>query len=234
MDKAILLLLLMANLINSANLVAKEVRENEIQTNSYMENPDFNYSVKQKIVNLKGDYSFLNNNSQYVVSNATVSVKDKDSSTFITSLEAKYSKNLNVIEFLNSVSLKTNKNTNTFLINSEFLQYNLSDSTLYTNQKVKTIFNEVLLESDGLKLITDSRGINAVFDKGIVQISNLQSLDKGYADKIILSSDDNILILDGKASFNQEGMIIKSDLIHYDYLEKKIIKSINSQIQNQI
>jgi len=130
--------------------------------------------------------------------------------------------------------LKTNKNTNTFLINSEFLQYNLSDSTLYTNQKVKTIFNEVLLESDGLKLITDSRGINAVFDKGIVQISNLQSLDKGYADKIILSSDDNILILDGKASFNQEGMIIKSDLIHYDYLKKTIIKSINSQIQNQI
>ena len=63
MDKAILLLLLMANLINSANLVAKEVRENEIQTNSYMENPDFNYSVKQKIVNLKGDYSFLSNNS---------------------------------------------------------------------------------------------------------------------------------------------------------------------------
>ena len=234
MDKAILLLLLMANLINSANLVAKEVRENEIQTNSYMENPDFNYSVKQKIVNLKGDYSFLNNNSQYVVSNAIALVKDKDSSTFITSSEAKYSKNLNVIEFLNSVSLKTNKNTNTFLINSEFLQYNLSDSTLYTNQKVKTIFNEVLLESDGLKLITDSRGINAVFDKGIVQISNLQSLDKGYADKIILSSDDNILILDGKASFNQEGMIIKSDLIHYDYLEKKIIKSINSQIQNQI
>ena len=234
MDKAILLLLLMANLINSANLVAKEVKENEIQTNSYMENPDFNYSVKQKIVNLKGDYSFLNNNSQYVVSNAIASVKDKDSSTFITSLEAKYSKNLNVIDFLNSVSLKTNKNTNTFLINSEFLQYNLSDSTLYTNQKVKTIFNEVLLESDGLKLITDSRGINAVFDKGSVQISNLQSLDKGYADKIILSSDDNILILDGKASFNQEGMIIKSDLIHYDYLEKKIIKSINSQIQNQI
>ena len=130
--------------------------------------------------------------------------------------------------------MKTNKNTNTFLINSEFLQYNLSDSTFNTNQKVKTIFNEVLLESDGLKLITDSRGINAVFDKGIVQISNLQSLDKGYADKIILSSDDNILILDGKASFNKEDMIIKSDLIHYDYLEKKIIKSINSQIQNQI
>ncbi|RZO95801.1 MAG: hypothetical protein EVA50_02915 [Gammaproteobacteria bacterium] len=234
MDKAILLLLLMANLINSANLVAKEVRENEIQTNSYMENPDFNYSVKQKIVNLKGDYSFLNNNSQYVVSNVIVSVKDKDSSTFITSLDAKYSKNLNLIEFLNSVSLKTDKNTNSFLINSEFLQYNLSDSTLYTNQKVKTIFNEVLLESDGLKLITDSRGINAVFDKSSVQISNLQSLDKGYADKIILSSDDNILILEGKASFNQEDMIIKSDLIHYDYLEKKIIKSINSQIQNQI
>tara|TARA_X000000368_G_scaffold354392_1_gene295871 strand:+ start:2211 stop:2915 length:705 start_codon:yes stop_codon:yes gene_type:complete len=234
MDKAILLLLLMANLINSANLVAKEVRENEIQTNSYMENPDFNYSVKQKIVNLKGDYSFLNNNSQYVVSNVIALVKDKDSSTFITSLEAKYSKNLNLIEFLNSVSLKTDKNTNSFLINSEFLQYNLSDSTLYTNQKVKTIFNEVLLESDGLKLITDSRGINAVFDKSSVQISNLQSLDKGYADKIILSSDDNILILEGKASFNQEDMIIKSDLIHYDYLEKKIIKSINSQIQNQI
>ena len=234
MDKAILLLLLMANLINSANLVAKEVRENEIQTNSYMENPDFNYSVKQKIVNLKGDYSFLNNNSQYVVSNAVALVKDKDSSTFITSLEAKYSKNLNLIEFLNSVSLKTDKNTNSFQINSEFLQYNLSDSTLYTNQKVKTIFNEVLLESDGLKLITDSRGINAVFDKSSVQISNLQSLDKGYADKIILSSDDNILILEGKASFNQEDMIIKSDLIHYDYLEKKIIKSINSQIQNQI
>ena len=234
MDKAILLLLLMANLINSANLVAKEVRENEIQTNSYMENPDFNYSVKQKIVNLKGDYSFLNNNSQYVVSNVIALVKDKDSSTFITSLEAKYTKNLNLIEFLNSVSLKTDKNTNSFLINSEFLQYNLSDSTLYTNQKVKTIFNEVLLESDGLKLITDSRGINAVFDKSSVQISNLQSLDKGYADKIILSSDDNILILEGKASFNQEDMIIKSDLIHYDYLEKKIIKSINSQIQNQI
>jgi len=234
MDKAVLFLLLMANLINSSNLSTKEVKKNEIQNNSYMENPDLNYSVKQNFVNLKGDYSFLKNNSQYVVSNAVASVKGKDSSTFVTSIEAEYSKNLNVIEFLNSVSLKTIKNTNTFLIKSEFLQYNLSDSTLYTNQKVKANFNEVLLESHGLKVITDSKGINAVFDKGSVQISNLQSLDKGYADKIILSSDDNILILDGKASFNQEGMIIKSDLIHYDYLEKKIIKSINSQIQNQI
>jgi len=234
MDRAVLLLLLMANWINSADLLEKETKKNELQNNSYMENPNFNYSVKEKFINLKGDYSFLKNNSQYVVRNVVASVKDKDSLTNITSLEAKYSKNLNVIEFLNSVSLKTKKNTNTLRINSEFLQYNLSDSTLYTNRQVKANFNEVLLESDGLKLITDSRGINVVLNKGRVEISNLRSLDKGYADKVILSSNDNILILDGKASLSQEGMIIKSDLIHYDYQKKKIIKAINSQIQNQI
>ena len=82
-------------------------------------------------------------------------------------------------------------------------------------------------------LDTESKGFYAEFDKGTIEINNSDSIYKGYAKKIIISPVESILVLDGKALLDQEGLIIKSDLIHYDYLKKKIIKSVNSEIENR-
>ena len=52
------------------------------------------------------------------------------------------------------------------------------------------------------------------------------------SDEIIILAKTNRLIMEGEAYFNQDGFIIRSDLLHYDLEENKIIKSINSKIQN--
>ena len=69
-------------------------------------------------------------------------------------------------------------------------------------------------------------------------IAGLVAIDSG---KIYLSgkelnhksiSENNKIILEGEAFLDQDGFIIKSDLIHYDYSLNKILKSINSSIEN--
>jgi len=40
--------------------------------------------------------------------------------------------------------------------------------------------------------------------------------------------------MDGNAYFNQDGLIIKSDTIHYSLERNKIIKSLNSKIENSL
>ena len=42
--------------------------------------------------------------------------------------------------------------------------------------------------------------------------------------------DKNKILLEGNALFTQKGLRIEADSIYYDYLEKKIIKSINAKV----
>ena len=132
-----------------------------------------------------------------------------------------------------SITLNFEKGDSSFSINTEFLKYNLSDAKLTTDQELQGRFNNLKIESSGMTLDTKSKGFYAEFDKGMIEINNSDSIYKGYAKKIIISPVESILVLDGKALLDQEGLIIKSDLIHYDYLKKKIIKSVNSEIENR-
>ena len=74
--------------------------------------------------------------------------------------------------------------------------------------------------------------LHTEFSEGAFQIRNIGSISKGYAKKLYIISEDNKIILEEEALLDQDGFIIKSDLIHYDYSLNKILKSINSSIEN--
>lgn len=233
MHKAFLFSFLFLNAFASSNLSASTIVNNDIRGISYMEEPNFNIFVKDQKVSIKGDYSFLGQDSQYIIENVIASSENKLSQILITSLKAKFDKILKILEFEGSIILNFEKGDTNFSINTEFLKYNLSDAKLTTDQELQGRFNNLKIESSGMTLDTESKGFYAEFDKGTIEINNSDSIYKGYAKKIIISSIESILVLDGKALLDQEGLIIKSDLIHYDYLKKKIIKSVNSEIENR-
>lgn len=233
MHKAFLFSFLFLNAFASSNLLASTIANNDIRGISYMEEPNFNLFVRDQKVSVKGDYSFLEKDSQYIIENVVASSENKLSQILITSLKAKFDKILKILEFEGSIILNFEKGDTIFSINTEFLKYNLSDAKLTTNQELQGRFNNLKIESSGMTLDTESKGFYAEFDKGTIEINNSDSIYKGYAKKIIISSVESILVLDGKALLDQEGLIIKSDLIHYDYLKKKIIKSVNSEIENR-
>jgi hypothetical protein len=233
MHKAFLFSFLFLNAFASSNLLASTIANNDIRGISYMEEPNFNLFVRDQKVSVKGDYSFLEKDSQYIIENVVASSENKLSQILITSLKAKFDKILKILEFEGSIILNFEKGDTIFSINTEFLKYNLSDAKLTTDQELQGRFNNLKVESSGMTLDTESKGFYAEFDKGTIEINNSDSIYKGYAKKIIISSVESILVLDGKALLDQEGLIIKSDLIHYDYLKKKIIKSVNSEIENR-
>ena len=233
MHKAFLFSFLFLNAFASSNLLASTIVNNDIRGISYMEEPNFNLFVRDQKVSIKGDYSFLEQDSQYIIEKVIASSENKLSQILITSLKAKFDKILKILEFEGSIILNFEKGDTNFSINTEFLKYNLSDAKLTTDQELQGRFNNLKIESSGMTLDTESKGFYAEFDKGTIEINNSDSIYKGYAKKIIISSVESILVLDGKALLDQEGLIIKSDLIHYDYLKKKIIKSVNSEIENR-
>ena len=233
MHKAFLFSFLFLNAFASSNLLASTIVNNDIRGISYMEEPNFNLFVRDQKVSVKGDYSFLEQDSQYIIENVIASSENKLSQILITSLKAKFDKILKILEFEGSIILNFEKGDTNFSINTEFLKYNLSDAKLTADQELQGRFNNLKIESSGMTLNTESKGFYAEFDKGTIEINNSDSIYKGYAKKIIISSVEGLLVLDGKALLDQEGLIIKSDLIHYDYLKKKIIKSVNSEIENR-
>ena len=79
---------------------------------------------------------------------------------------------------------------------------------------------------------SDERPIKAEFNDGNIKIDNKKGLHTGYANKIIILTKLDELIMEGEAYFNQDGFVIRSDTIHYDLKKDKIIKSLNSRIEN--
>ena len=99
---------------------------------------------------------------------------------------------------------------------------------------VSTTLRDANITSLGLDIAQDIDGIKAEFNKGNIKIKDEEIYHTGYANKITIFSELNELIMEGEAYIDQDGFIIKSDLIHYDYSLNKILKSINSSIENNL
>ena len=225
--------LFIIHLALSYNLTG-EIIDNEYQSNSYIERPNFYVFNTNQSLQLKGDQARLKGDSQYFIKNVDASLVSAFSESNITSEEANYDKNLETIEFEQSVNFSHSREKDNFSINTEFLGFDIANSKLFTDKRAEVNFNKIKINSDGVILETLSGIISAEFKKGNLEIQNLGSIYKGSADKIIILSEDNTLILEGQAIFDQVGLILQADLIHYDYQENKILKSTNSEIKNQI
>ena len=66
-----------------------------------------------------------------------------------------------------------------------------------------------------------------------MRIKNHQNYLTGYANQITILSELNEMIMDGEAFIDQDGLKIKSQTIHYNLKENRIIKSLNSTIENK-
>ena len=118
------------------------------------------------------------------------------------------------------------------IISSEEITLNLTNETFSSIQDVLTKLNNLEIKSFGIEITQKAGNLHAEFSEGTFQIRNLGSISKGYAKKLYIISEDNKIILEEEALLDQDGFIIKSDLIHYDYSLNKILKSINSSIEN--
>ena len=90
--------LFIIHLALSYNLTG-EIIDNEYQSNSYIERPNFYIFNTNQSLQLKGDQARLKGDSQFFIKNVDASLVSAFSESNITSEEANYDKNLETIEF---------------------------------------------------------------------------------------------------------------------------------------
>ena len=159
-------------------LLAFELRD-ELETNSFLTEPLFNYFDSNQRITLTGETASSHNGSEYLIKKPKLKIKTDTYSSYIEALEG-----------------------------------------------------DLNISSLGLDVVQDIDGIKAEFNKGRIKIKDEEIYHTGYANKITIFSELNELIMEGEAYIDQDGFIIKSEKIHYDLEENKIMKSINSTIES--
>ncbi len=202
----------------------------ELETNSFLTEPSFNYFDSNQRITLTGETAFSQNGSEYLIKKPKLKIKTDTYSSNIKALEAKLNKSSKLINFRNSVTFYT-KVREEILIESEQLSFNLDNQKLKSKVEVFTTYRDLNINSLGLDVVQDKDGIKAEFNKGEIKIKNDEIYHTGYANKITIFSELSELIMEGEAYIDQDGFKIKSEKIHYDLEENKIMKSINSTIE---
>tara|TARA_X000000368_G_scaffold320518_1_gene257744 strand:+ start:503 stop:1192 length:690 start_codon:yes stop_codon:yes gene_type:complete len=206
---------------------------NDFHSNSFISKPLFLYSDPEQEISLEGENATLMNSFEYLIENPKLEIKTDKFSTNIKALQAEFNRRSKFINFRNSVTFKTFFEKE-ILIESEKLSFDFNEQKLVSNLSVFASMNGVKVNSLGIEILQLQDGLKAEFNKGEIKIKIKENYHLGSADKVTILSDLNELIMDGNAYFNQDGLIIKSDTIHYSLERNKIIKSLNSKIENSL
>ena len=199
---------------------------------SVLDKPSFSITSPERQINLTGESSSFLNSSEFTIQIPSFKLNSNKLLVNINSKEAIYNKNIGFIKFKDSAELKALNKKDKLIISSEEITLNLANETFSSVQDVLTNLNNLEIKSLGIEMKQKAGNLHAEFSEGAFQISNIGSISKGYAKKLYIISEDNKIILEEEALLDQDGFIIKSDLIHYDYSLNKILKSINSSIEN--
>ena len=199
---------------------------------SVIDKPSFSINSSDRQITLKGESSSSLNGSEFIIQIPNFKLKSNKLFVNINSKEAIYNKNIGFIKFKDSAELEALNKTDKLIISSEEITLDLTNETFSSVEDVLTNFNNLEIKSLGLEMTQKAGNLYAKFSEGTFQIRNIGSISKGYAEKLYIISEDNKIILEEEALLDQDGFIIKSDLIHYDYSLNKILKSINSSIEN--
>ena len=199
-----------------------------------LKNPSFSFNNENQQIEINGLTSHMNSRLEYLIQGPELKMIAQDSVTEINSLKAKFNQTLKVIEFHSSVDFHTLTNNGELKIETDELIFQVKNEQMTSSLKVLASINNLKISSVGVDLIQKEGELKAKFHKGNFQIVYPESVYRGYADEIIILAEQNKLILEGEAYFDQDGLVIRSDSLHYDLEENKIMKSINSKIQNNI
>ncbi len=199
---------------------------------SILEKPSFSITSPERQIIITGERSSLHKSSELTIQIPNLKLNSDKLLVNINSKEAIYNKDIGFIKFKDSAELEALNKNDKLIISTEEITLNLTNDTFSSVQDVLTNLNNLEIKSLGIEMMQKAGNLHAEFSEGTFEIKNIGSINKGYAKKLYIISEDNKIILEEEALLDQDGFIIKSDLIHYDYSLNKILKSINSSIEN--
>ena len=199
---------------------------------SVLYKPFFSINSPDRQITLTGESSSSLNGSEFIIQIPNFKLNSNKYSVNINSKDAIYNKNIGFIKFKNSVKFRSLSKKDNLFISGEEIILNLTNEKFTSTKEVMTNLNDLDIKSLGIELTQKAGNFHAEFSRGNFQIKNVDTINKGYAKKLYIISAENKIILEEEAFLDQDGFIIKSDLIHYDYSLNKILKSINSSIEN--
>ena len=208
---------------------------NELEDLDYvsaLDKPTFSINSPDRQITLTGESSSSLDGSEFIIQIPNFKLNSNIFSVNINSEDAIFNKDVGYIKFKDSVKLQSLSKKDNLLISSEEIALDFTNKTFSSTEEVLTNLNDLEIKSLGMELTQKGDNLYAEFSKGSFQIKNAGTINKGYAEKLYIIFEDNKIILEEEALLDQDGFIIKSDLIHYDYSLNKILKSINSSIEN--
>jgi len=193
---------------------------------------DFNYPDKK--IQIIADRSYILSDKIFELQGVSIATQAGDKSFNINSLIATFDKTSKKIYMEDSVKFVTRLEDKQIIISSEELQYDMSEDNLSSSKKSIVTFNDLKVISSNFSFLQSGEDIKAIFLDGKVSLTLSNEVSTGMANKVIVLFDKNQIFLEGDATFDQKGLLMKSDFIHYDMSKNEIIKSLNSRVEKSI
>ena len=215
------LLMVIANFVSAQSKTLIEIN-----------NPFINLSYPDKSIAIKALSTKNIEGNRFILEGPIVEIKGQGFTLDLKSAVALFDKTKNILELNREAKLLSGKEYNQIRIASDELVFDIEDMLLTSVKEVETNIDNIKIISLGMRVMQNSSGINAQFNKGNVSIKIKEKLSLGYAEKVKVIVDKKELILEGAAYLNHNDLIIESDLIHFSYANNEITKSLNAKIRN--
>ena len=193
---------------------------------------DFNYPDKK--IQMIADRSYILSDKIFELQGVSITSESGDKTLNINSSIATYDQSSNKIYMEDSVKFVTKFKDKQIIISSEELQYDIHEENLRGYEKSIVTFNDLKVISSNFSFMQSGEDIKAIFQDGKISINLSNEISTGMANKVTVFFNKNQIFLEGDATFDQDGLLMKSDFIHYDISKNKIIKSLNSSIEKSI
>ncbi len=190
---------------------------------------DFNYPDKK--IQIIADRSYISRDKIFELQGVSIISKEEDKILNINSSIATYDQSSKKIYMEDSVKIESRLKDRQIVISSQELQYDMSENNLSSSKKSITTFNDLKVISSNFSFFHTGEDIKAIFHDGKISLTFSNEINTGAANQVIVNFGKNQIFLEGDATFNQNGLLMKSDFIHYDMLKNKIIKSLNSSLE---
>ena len=207
---------------------------NQIEEASELKEVFLDFKYPDKKIQIIADRSYILSDKIFELQGVSIATQSGDKSLNINSSIATYDQSSKKIYMEDSVKFVTRLEDKQIIISSEELQYDISKDNLSSSKKSIVTFNDLKVISSNFSFLQSGEDIKAIFLDGKVSLTLSNEVSTGMANKVIVLFDKNQIFLEGDATFDQKGLLMKSDFIHYDMSKNEIIKSLNSRVEKSI
>ena len=207
---------------------------NQIEEASELKEVFLDFKYPDKKIQIIADRSYILSDKIFELQGVSIATQAGDKSFNINSLIATFDQTSKKIFMEDSVKFVTRLEDKQIIISSEELQYDMSKDNLSSSKKSIVTFNDLKVISSNFSFLQSGEDIKAIFLDGKVSLTLSNEVSTGMANKVIVLFDKNQIFLEGDATFDQKGLLMKSDFIHYDMSKNEIIKSLNSRVEKSI